>query len=167
MAKGKEIQQKRLTFKEAVEATPDVSTGYREGIEAFGEYKAKIKVPDSKKIDGSLDIDAMTAKLYPDSNRWDYAICYDGEVFYIEVHSATTSEVSKMIQKLQWLKSWLIKKAPEINKLTTTTRQPYYWVQSSGCNIPKHMPQYKKIVQNKIRPMPIWDYNIIGKKQNK
>lgn len=166
MAKGKGKKNEKLTFKEAVTATPDVSTGYREGIEAFGEYKAKIKVPDSKKINGSLDIDTMTAKLYPDSNRWDYAICYDGEVFYIEVHSAITTEVSRMIKKLQWLKSWLITQAPEINKLTTKTRQPYYWIQSAGCKIPKHMPQYKTIVQHKIQPMPIWDYNIICKKQN-
>lgn len=167
MSKTVKKQHEKLTFEEAVKATPDVSTGYREGIEAFGEYRAKIKVPDSKKINGSLDIDAMTVKLYPDSNRWDYAICYDGEVFYIEIHSAITSEVSKMIKKLRWLKSWLVEKAPEINKLTAKTRQPYYWVQSSGCNIPKHMPQYKQIVQNKILPMPIWDYSIISRKQDK
>ena len=134
MAKMNEKRHVKLTFEEAVKATPDVSKGYRKGLEAFGEYKAKIKVPDSKKINGSLDIDAMTVNLYPDSYRWDYAISYDGEVFYIEVHSAITSEVSKMIKKLQWLKSWLVTKAPEINKLTTKTRQPYYWVQSSGCN---------------------------------
>ena len=32
---GKDKLQQKLTFKEAVEATPDVATGYREGIEAF------------------------------------------------------------------------------------------------------------------------------------
>ncbi len=161
---GKERQQRRLTFKEAIEATPDVSAGYCKGIEAFGEYKAKIKVPDSLKIDGSLDIDKMTVRKYPDDNRWDYAISYDGEVFYIEVHSASTSEVAKMIKKLSWLKTWLATKAPEINRLTTKTKQPYYWVQSSNCNIPKHMPQYKMVVQNKILPMPIWDYESICKR---
>ena len=167
MTKEKGKQQKKLTFEEAVKATPDVSTGYREGIEAFGEYKAKIKVPDSKKINGSLDIDAMTVKLYPDSNRWDYAICYDGEVFYIEVHSAITSEVSKMIKKLQWLKSWLATKAPEINKLTAKTRQPYYWVQSSGCNIPKRMPQYKRSYKTKYFQCQYGIIALFVKKQNK
>ena len=33
MGKGK--QQRKLTFKEAVEATPDVASGYQEGINAF------------------------------------------------------------------------------------------------------------------------------------
>ena len=161
---GKEKRQK-LIFKEAVEATPDVKEGYCEGIKAFGEYKSKIKVPEPSKIDGSLDIDVTTAKLYPDDSRWDYALCYDSEVFYIEVHSAITSEVSKMIKKLQWLKSWLEKKAPKINKLTTKTKQPYYWVQSSKCDIPRHMPQYKIAFQNKILPMREWDYSKILKKE--
>lgn len=159
-----EKQQKKLAFKEAIESTPDVASGYREGLEAFGEYKSKIKVPDLDKLDGSLDIDATTVRIYPTDNRWDYALCYDNEVFYIEIHSAITSEVSKMIKKLQWLKTWLTTKAPEINKLTTKTRQPYYWVQSSKCDIPKHMPQYKTVVQNKILPMPVWDYNKISKR---
>ena len=99
---GKEKLQRKLTFREAVKATPDVATGYQEGVNAFGKYADKIKVPEPEKIDGSLDIDATTVKLYPDNNRWDYALCYDGEVFYIEVHSAITSEVSRMIKKLQW-----------------------------------------------------------------
>jgi hypothetical protein len=90
MGKGK--QQRKLTFKEAVEATPDVASGYQEGINAFGKYADKIIVPDPDKIDGSLDIDETTLKLYPDDNRWDYALCYDSEVFYIEVHSAITKE---------------------------------------------------------------------------
>lgn len=154
-------QQKISTFERAVKATPDVSDSYQKGLDAFGVYKVKIKVPDSKKIDGSLDIDAATVQSYPHDNRWDYALCYDGEVFYIEVHSAITSEVSKMIQKLQWLKKWLFEKAPAINKLTTKTKSPYYWIQSSNNSIPKHTPQYRRVVQNKIRPMPIWDYDII------
>lgn len=161
---GKEKRQK-LIFKEAVEATPDVKKGYCEGIEAFGEYKSKIKVPEPSKIDGSLDIDGTTVKLYPTENRWDYALCYDSEVFYIEVHPAITCEVSKMIEKLKWLKSWLVYKAPKIKELTTKARQPYYWVQTSKCNIPKHMRQYKIAVQNRILPMREWDYGKIVKKE--
>ena len=161
----KKEKQRVLSFKEAVIATPDVTSGYRESLEAFEEYKSKIKVPKPNIVDGSLDIDITTRKLYPDDNRWDYALCVNGEVFYIEVHSAITSEVSRMIKKLQWLKSWLTTRAPEINKLTTKTKQPYYWVQSSNCDIPPHMPQYKRVVQNKILPLRIWDYCKICKKE--
>ena len=128
----------KLSFKEAVALTPDVATNYCCGIDAFGEYRSKIKVPDTTKINGSLDIDESTKKIYPNDNRWDYAICYNEEVFYIEVHSAITSEVTRMINKLKWLKNWLVSQAPEINKLTTKTKEPFYWVQSSNSNIPKH-----------------------------
>lgn len=79
-----EKNQKRISFKEAVKLTPDVATSYCSGLDAFGEYKSKIKVPDTTKIDGSLDIDEATKKFYPNDNRWDYALCYNEEVFYIE-----------------------------------------------------------------------------------
>lgn len=154
----------RMSFKEAVNATPDVKGYYCEGVSALGQYKNKIKVPNEMKLEGSLDIDTSTVKLYPNDCRWDYAICYDGEVFYIEVHSAKTDEVERMINKLRWIQSWLINKAPEINKLTTKTKEPYYWIQSSNFNIPSHTRQYKMIIQNKILPMPIWDYNKLNNK---
>lgn len=35
---GKEKLQRKLTFREAVKATPDVATGYQEGVNAFGKY---------------------------------------------------------------------------------------------------------------------------------
>jgi len=148
-------------FRQAIKNTSDVCNSYCAGLGAFGKYAKKIKVPDISKINGSLDIDTSTHKIYPNDNRWDYAICYDGEVFYIEVHSAITSEVSKMINKLNWLKLWLSTNAPQINKLTTKTKQAYHWVQASDYNIPKHTSQFRALVQNKILPKPLWDYSQI------
>lgn len=144
-------------FKKAVEKTPDVCKGYKAGLGALGKYAAKISVPDPAKIEGSLDIDGETVRLYPDANRWDYAICYDGEVFYMEVHSAYTSEVSRVLKKLDWLKWWLNAKAPRIHKLTTKTHQPYYWVQSEKFAIIKHSPQYRAVVAKKLLPINILD----------
>lgn len=158
---GDKTQNKISVFEKAIRATPDVANGYCPGLEAFGEYKLKIKVPDTSKIDGSLDIDETTKKLYPDSNRWDYAVCYDGEVYYIEIHTASTGEVRTMLNKLNWLKQWLKTKAVEINKLTSKTKHPFYWIQSSKFDIPKHTSQYKMLAQNKLHPMSVWDYNRI------
>ena len=156
---SKDKSNKQLTFREAVAATPDVSNGYHEGLSALGRYTTKISVPDLTKIDGSLDIDATTRELYPNDCRWDYALGYDGEVFYIEIHSAITSEVTKMLKKLEWLKTWLPSKAPEINKLTAKKKKAVAWVQTSYFDIPKHTPQYRMIVQKKILPMAMWDYS--------
>lgn len=152
----------KLAFKKAVEATSDVSSGYCQGLSAMkNQDKGRIIVPDSKKIDGSLDIDGATRSIYPIDNRWDYAVCYDGEVFYIEVHPASTSDVLVVIQKLDWLKDWLKNHAGKINKLTANVRNPYYWVQSGKFSIIKTSRQYKMAVQRGILPIKVWNYESI------
>lgn len=154
-------EKKIITFKQAVQNTPDVSDKYCAGLGAFGRYAIKIRVPNPSKIEGSLDIDSATKDIYPEENRWDYAMCYDGEVFYIEIHPATTTEIAKMIKKLEWIKRWLSLKAPKINKLTTKTKNPYHWVQSANFDIPKHTLQYKALIKYKIIPKSVWNYNTL------
>lgn len=146
-------------FKIAVENTPDVRNGYMSGLSAFGKYSQKIVVPDNSKIMGSVDIDKETEPLYPNDNRWDYAMGYDGEVFYLEFHSAITSEVSRVFKKLEWLKTWLRTKAPEINKLTAKSRRPYCWIQSSNFQIPPTTSQYRLIISKGFKPVAKWDYS--------
>lgn len=150
---------KRLSFQEAIDRTQDVCGKCQNGLAALGKCSKKIIVPDVSLIDGSLDIDSSTVSLYPMAHRWDYALSYNGEVFYIEEHSAITSQVSVVIEKLKWLKQWLREKAPEINKLSSTKKNPYYWIQSSNFSIPKHTRQYKMAVQNRLLPISIWDYD--------
>ena len=91
--------------------------------------------------------------MYPRGNRWDYALEYEAEVYFIEVHSAYTSEVSTVLKKLQWLKDWLQKQAPEIIKLRAK-KQPYYWIQSGKFGILPHASQYRKAAQASILPIP-------------
>jgi hypothetical protein len=132
----------QMTFKEAVEATSDVATCYKQGLSAFGAYSNRIEVLDTMKLQGSVDIDLCTMTKYPNDNRWDYAFAYKGEVFFVEVHSANTSEVKTMLRKLQWLKDWLNLEAPEINKLKAKSAVPFVWIQSKNFQIPKSSPQY-------------------------
>ena len=91
--------------------------------------------------------------LYPNENRWDYAIDYNGEVFFFEVHTANTSEVSTVLKKLSWLKDWLVQKAPEINALKATTKTPFYWVQSNGYHILRNSCQERLVVQQGLKPI--------------
>jgi len=141
----------KLTFKEAVESTPDIATGYKTGLIALGQYSNKVSVRDTRLLGGSVDIDACTVAKYPDANRWDYALAYNHKVYFVEVHPAHTSQVSKMLEKLQWLKNWLIFNASEINKLKA--EQPYYWIQSGGCDILKTSSQYRRIMQVNLKPV--------------
>ncbi|MDR0866547.1 MAG: hypothetical protein LBO74_16685 [Candidatus Symbiothrix sp.] len=140
-----------MTFKEAVETTLEVATGFQTGLTALGGYKTKISVSNTRLLEGSVDIDLCTTALYPNDNRWDYALAYDKQVYFVEVHTANTSEVSVVLKKLQWLKDWLSNQAPNINKLKA--QAPYYWIQSNGFAIPKTSRQYRQISQAQLKPI--------------
>jgi hypothetical protein len=148
-----------LTFKQAVEATPDVATGYTTGLTALGAYKTKILVSDTRLLQGSIDIDACTRVKYPGENRWDYAFAYNDEVLFVEVHSANTGQVRTVLKKLRWLKDWLNQQAPEINKLKSKKRSPFYWIQSKSFAIPKTSPQYRYAQAAGLKPVSILRIN--------
>lgn len=132
-------------FKEAVESTEEVKDGYCQGLRALRKTeRSKVSCSDTSKLDGSLDIDTNVKSLYPDSERWDYAISYSGKVCYCEVHSAETSEVTKMTEKLAWLKQWLKDKGPAINALPTCTPK-YVWLSSGRVNVLSTSREAKKI----------------------
>ncbi len=141
------------SFKEAVEATPEVANGYKNGLRALGGNSAKIAVSDSRKINGSLDIDKNTALFYPTENRWDYALDYDGKVYYVEVHPASTSEVSSVLKKMKWLKQWLKKSATKIDNLPKGNPS-YNWIQSGKGALLPSSKEYKQAATNGIIPKP-------------
>jgi hypothetical protein len=143
-----------LTFKQAVEATEEITTGFRLGLSAFGKYSNKIEVRDTTLIQGSIDIDECTRLLYPNDNRWDYAFAYNSEVYFVEVHSANSTEVKVVVKKFKWLMNWLNAKAPEISKLRAKSRPPFYWIQSKNFQIPKNSPQYRAAKQSGLLPIP-------------
>jgi hypothetical protein len=146
-------QQKRMTFENAVKATPDIATGFRTGLTALlDKDKAKIGVSNTRLLDGSVDIDTCTKSQYPNDNRWDYALAYNKEVYFVEVHTANTGQVDTVLKKLKWLKGWLNNKAPNINELKAPI--PYYWIQSERFAILKQSPQYRRIAQAKLKPIP-------------
>lgn len=145
----------KKTFKQAVEATPDVKNAFAIGLTGLGAHRTKVELADTRRCEGSLDIDTTVTAKYPNDPRWDYAFSYKGEVFFVEVHSANTGEVSALLRKLEWLKGWLHHKAPEINKLKATSKTPFYWIQSKGYHILKKSKQERKIAQGGLDLKPI------------
>jgi len=113
-SKGEAISQNE--FRKAVESTSDIKNGYKEGLKALRTNSSRIKCHNTAKIEGSVDLDEQTKPLYPGASRWDYAVSISGEVYFLEVHPAETSEVKNVIEKKKWLESWLIEKAPLIKK---------------------------------------------------
>ena len=121
----------RRSFKEAVQATPDIADAYKSGISALGSYSKKVVVPNKRLFGGSVDIDVATKTLYPNDSRWDYAFDYSGETFFIEIHPANTVETRIVLNKLKWLKHWLQSKAPELDEIKSTKLHPFYWVEKN------------------------------------
>ena len=146
--------KRMMTFKQAVEDTPEVCSCYKTGkraIKTSEQNKCELTEPD--KCGGSLFIDdcLISQGLYPNDNRWDYAIDYNSEVYFFEVHTASTREVSTVLKKLHWLKDWLIRKAPEINSLKASA--PYYWVHTNGYHILPNSSQERSVIQKGLKPV--------------
>ena len=138
-------------FQIAVEQTAEISTAYKVGLQAIKNCdKPKISATDSYKLNGSVDIDSTVTDLYPEENRWDYAIGYDGKICFVEVHPATTSEVEKILKKLSWLKQWLKDKAPKLSNMPKS-KEPYIWLSTSGVGILKTSSQFRKLSGSGIK----------------
>ena len=137
-----------MSFKEAIFATPLLKSDYRNGLQALGNYSNKVRPSDTKKCEGSVDIDNAVKAIYPNDSRWDYVIGYDGITYFIEVHSADTSEVASVLKKFRWLKDFLVTDAPELNQ---QQKKRFYWISSGGNSILKGSPQSRKLALSGIK----------------
>lgn len=120
----------KCAFQVAIEKTEEVKNGFCVGKHAIKSIdRSKVVAANKNRLQGSLDIDSQVKALYPNEPRWDYALSYDDKIYFFEVHPAETSEVDKVVNKVNWLKCWLKTHAPEINQLPKA-EYPYTWVQS-------------------------------------
>ena len=133
-------------FRDAIEAADHLR--WRGGLQAVkrGEGKGQIVARDSLCLLGSADIDGDCTAAQPNSERWDYVIGYNrfgkAVAHYVEVHSAQTSEVSKIEGKLQWLLDFLRQDhQQELKRLPAE----FHWVASGRINIPRHTPQFRRL----------------------
>lgn len=143
---------KANAFQTAVLNTPQIKNCYQTGLRALGKHSKYVSASDVTKLQGSVDIDACLAgqKLYPQDNRWDYALGFDNTVHFIEVHSTHTGEVGTVENKLNWLKGWLLEKAPDLHKLS----KKFHWIASGGNN--KILPgssQARRIAKAGLKPI--------------
>lgn len=150
------------SLKKAIEKTACVAGQYKTGLHAIqSNMRQKFIVPDVKKIGGSLDIDTSVKTMYPEDHRWDYAVEYDNEVFFIEIHPAITSEITTVLAKLEWLKKWLNEQAPEIKALRPSQKQAYYWVYTNRYAIAPTSSYLKQLATKKIVPIKCWNYRLL------
>jgi len=149
-----------MTFKAAVEAAPaPVNHAYKPGKQALeNRHRKKVDCADPRRLTGSLDLDKALAKEpgYASQPRWDYGIGYrprNGaeQAVWVEVHPATTGEVSKVLSKLKWLRNWLTKEAGQLERLTSAASSPsFVWVASAGVHISSNSPQARQLSANAL-----------------
>jgi hypothetical protein len=137
-------------FQQAVSQTPDIASCLQSGLQAFGSYSNKVELASA--CEGSVDIDACVTAKYPNSNRWDYVFGYKGATYFTEVHGASTSQVSTVLRKLQWLKDWLKTNAPLLEKIKST-QQPFVWIASGRFDILPNSSQSRQIAQAGLKPI--------------
>lgn len=77
-----------MSFKTAIDQTPLLRNHLRDGLQALGSNSSNIKPNDTRKCEGSVDIDNAVKQEFSSDNRWDYAVGYDGKTYFIEIHPA-------------------------------------------------------------------------------
>lgn len=89
-----------------------------------GEYRQAIGPGPAAALTGSVDMDAGFENSEPNAARWDYGLGVrkGGKemAFWVEAHPASsTSEVNRMLNKLDWLKRKLSE--PEFAQISALT----------------------------------------------
>jgi hypothetical protein len=93
-------------FIEAVGKCAEVSPALKFGLSALGSNSARIKPRDTKRCEGSIDLDTHLKDAYPSDARWDYVLGYDGRSYFVEVHPATEGEVKVVVDINATLKGY-------------------------------------------------------------
>jgi len=139
-----------MRFQDAVANSNDVRNAFRAGIQALSAIdRDKLSFTNTRKISGSLNLDAALAGLYPGQPRWDYGIGikkteFTDKAVWVEVHPADANQVQKMIDKLTWLKNWLNNRARDLMTITENDF-PYVWVASGRVSFQRTSPQAKRL----------------------
>jgi len=139
-----------MKFKAAVEKVPGLEKAHQPGLRALrSQDRPHIVAEDTRRLTGSIDVDSALQARYPQANRWDFAIAYDhtdrnAEVIYwVELHTASDSQVKVVIKKAQWLLQWL---KGDANTLATFERE-IIWVSSGATSLTPSAPQTKQMAQ--------------------
>jgi hypothetical protein len=144
------MSQSKKNFHQKVESIPALVGHWKEGLQALRpEDKPHIEAEDTRKLRGSVDVDKAYQKLAPQDNRWDFAIAYqhsnrtDEFVYWVELHTASDSQIKVVIKKAQWLLDWLRNEGKPVADLEKSV----VWVSSGHTSFTRGSSQMKQIAQ--------------------
>ena len=128
-----------------------------------GEKAQEVRdLQDPQRLTGSINLDSALARQpdYANAVRWDYGLGYRPaaerreQAVWIEVHSATTKEVDRVLRKLQWLQDWLNAGAGCLKRMTDRADADirFVWIASGDrVDIPKNSPQARRLSQSALQ----------------
>lgn len=139
-----------MSFKRAVQETPDVRDSWRQGLGALrAQDRAHINPSHPRLLKGSVDVDAALRDRQPNAHRWDFAIGFRHTnrhhdcIYWVEIHPAVESEVNVIENKLRWLKNWIAQDAPLLARFECD----FIWVSSGNTSLPTNAPRFKRLAE--------------------
>ncbi len=143
-----------MAFKDAVKKVSGLENAFQVGLQALrAEDRPHIDAENTHHLVGSVDIDTALRAAYPNANRWDFAIAYqhvdraDEVVYWVELHTASDSQVKVVIKKAQWLLEWL----KGVGKPLAAFERDIVWVSSGATSFTLSAPQKKQMAQAGLR----------------
>lgn len=145
-----------MTARQAADATPHLNGKWESGLRALrAEDRPHIRAADTRAITGSVDVDSALARLpeHAQANRWDFAIGYQHEdrdeecLYWVELHTASDSQVEVVLAKLRWLLRWL----QGDGKALDSFERDFVWVSSGSTHYTLNGPQRRAFADLALR----------------
>jgi len=142
-----------MSFYKIIQSIPNIKDGYKKGLQALGTYSVKVIPANARNCNGSIDLDDCLKKSEPQASRWDFVLGYEEKSYFVEVHSAS-GQVSKVIEKTMWLRSWLKNEGESLAKIHHEQKN-FHWIPTNGVNIigkeRLRLAQEKVIIVSRLR----------------
>jgi hypothetical protein len=143
-----------MTFRQAVEKTPDLQGAWRKGLGALRARDSRhISAEDTRRLTGSVDVDTALKATQPNANRWDFAIGYRHSnrryefIYWVETHTASDAQVNVVLKKLDWLFQWLRSSGNALAGF----EGDFVWVASGATSFTKGATQRRMMAEKGLR----------------
>ena len=136
-----------MRFRDAVDSVSSLQGKSADGLGALrGADSGRIKSSTPRKIRGSIDLDGALESRHPNAHRWDYGVGFmitdaSDRIIWVEVHSANSLHVEAILQKLRWLKGWLLDEGRPLAEFRST----FVWLSTGRVAIPPKSPEATKL----------------------
>jgi hypothetical protein len=141
-----------VTFRNAVEQTPELQGAWRAGLGALLGAHHGCVVAEGR-LTGSVNVDTALAPNHPGDSRVDYAVGHHptngrGEtVYWIEIHPASSGHIDGILAKFRSLQHWLETSAPRLDEMDRVL----VWVSTGRTAFNARSTQAKRLADAGVR----------------